>query len=179
MDKRTQMAAILIGIGVAAVLLGTVTYAWWSAGRGDFSVGVGLRGVKGCASQGCETHSFDELFEHVDRGSGPPASFVMAGNACFFGAFVTVAVALGGLGAALLKKKLPVPLGRLTALFAMLMLASALVFVLTRPTEEMGGLSTGYGTIAYMLGTFALLVGGQQVAKLANPPPADGDVPRL
>ncbi len=175
MDKRTQMAVGIVAGGVVAMLLGTLTHAWWSAEPHDGSVGLGLRTIQGCTHGACESMSYGAVFEMMDESH---TAFVWAGNFCFFGAFLTAAAALAGVFGLLAKKPLPFPAGRITALLALLMLVGALVFVMSKPVMQMGGLSTAYGAIFFMLGAFALLVGGQQLTKAAQPAPPS-DVPQL
>ncbi len=166
----------MVLVGAVLLLVGTFTYAFWTASDKHGSGGLGLHGVKFCSDkEGCQTIAYDGLVdqEHVTTRI---KVFVMAGNVGYWGAFLTAALALLAAGSVFGNAKLPFSPGRIAMALGGLMFVTAIAFVVLRPSDKGDdALSLGYGLFVYVIGAIGVAVGGFMAAKEAGlaPPPAE------
>jgi predicted ribosomally synthesized peptide with SipW-like signal peptide len=120
------MGAVLIVVGIALMLGGSNTYAWWTETRDSSSYGVGLRGGRVCKAAKCETVAYDAAV--TSQAEDSIRAFVTAGGVAFYGAFITAGFALIALCFALARKDVrgPVSPARVTGALAARMLVAAI-----------------------------------------------------
>ena len=152
MQKRA-MGAVIVILGVALLLVGANTFAWWTASDSGGSFGLGLRGAEACAVGHCVGVSYEKMM------SASAKVFVTFGNMAFYGAFVVAALAIITLAFAFTvrKERVPVSPARITALVGGVLLIVSIAFVISRPSD--GGASVGYSMFLYMIGALAATVG--------------------
>jgi len=160
--QRRAAGVVVALFGIALVLVGATSYSWWTFHEGaSETVGVGLHGMKACHEGQCQAISYEQIGANEET-----RTFFIVGSITFYGAFVTGLATLVTAGFALLRKQAPsfVSPARIGALLCLLLIASAIAFVLLRPR---GGpeLSVGFSLFALILGALAAGIGNSLLMK--------------
>lgn len=162
--NRNMFGIVIAAAGIALLLYGALSPAWWTASQDPAKIELGLRSVHVCQDGACQSLSYEKV------GSPDDKAFVTAGNIAYYGALVTagvigLVVLLGLLGATMGGSIAPARIG---VALSLLMLVTAVAFVFLRPDTHGLALHTAKATYCYFIGTVVAVIGSLSLAPISD-----------
>lgn len=155
-NPKAKNLAIAMLVLAAAVLIGTFTKSWASAGERGFTVGAGLLGVEACMGDHCKSGSWSE--------GKAPGDFQLFGWLGFLGGLASAGCAAAIGVFALTNKPNPIPPKVLNIIFGITAFAMTAFFIRLL-TEGGKGMSMSYSGFLAIGGIIGVGVVAKQLEK--------------
>lgn len=163
-----QTPAIIMAVCAVAILIGTVTHSWFTAGGEDGSGGIGLWGIKGEGRGGSMSFSWGEL---DDMGAKVPADIMIFGYVGMLAGLAAVAAAGATAAAAFTRNLHKLPTKPMLAAMGAASFAQTFFFVriFTEDAVRKGGMGDFGPSFSPFLAIGGLITAGIVFKKMLMP----------